>query len=42
MRTGISMQDAINITLPNGDRREYPRGTTGLQVAESISGGLAR
>lgn len=32
----------IHITLPNGDRREYSRGTTGLQVAESISAGLAR
>ncbi|MFA6235281.1 MAG: TGS domain-containing protein, partial [Bacteroidota bacterium] len=32
----------INITLPNGDRREYPSGTTGLQIAESISAGLAR
>lgn len=42
MRTGISMQDAIFITFPNGDRREFPRGSTGLQVAESISGGLAR
>ncbi|MBR9975127.1 MAG: threonine--tRNA ligase [Bacteroidetes bacterium] len=36
------MQDAIFITFPNGDRREFPRGSTGLQIAESISGGLAR
>jgi threonyl-tRNA synthetase len=36
------MEDRIHITLPNGDRREYSRGTTGLQVAESISAGLAR
>ena len=36
------MQDVINITFPNGDRREFPRGSTGLQIAESISSGLAR
>lgn len=36
------MQDTITITFPNGDRREYSRGTNGLQVAESISAGLAR
>ncbi|MFZ1729298.1 MAG: threonine--tRNA ligase [Bacteroidota bacterium] len=32
----------INISFPSGDRREYPMGTTGFQVAESISPGLAR
>lgn len=36
------MSDVIRITLPNGDQREYPRGTTGMQIAESISSGLAR
>ena len=36
------MSDVIKITLPNGDQREYPRGTTGLQIAEQISAGLAR
>jgi threonyl-tRNA synthetase len=32
----------ITLTLPDGSKREYPSGTTGLQVAESISQGLAR
>lgn len=32
----------ITLTLPDGSKREYPQGTTGLQVAESISQGLAR
>ncbi|MBS1645948.1 MAG: threonine--tRNA ligase [Bacteroidetes bacterium] len=32
----------IKITLPDGSVREYPKGTTSLQVAQSISEGLAR
>jgi threonyl-tRNA synthetase len=32
----------ITLTLPDGSKREYPHGTTGLHVAESISQGLAR
>ncbi len=32
----------IKITLPDGSVREYPKGTTALQVAQSISEGLAR
>jgi len=32
----------ITITLPDGSTREFPKGTTGLQIAESISSGLAR
>jgi len=32
----------IKITFPDGNVREYEAGTTGLQVAESISSGLAR
>jgi threonyl-tRNA synthetase len=32
----------IKITLPDGSVREYPQGTTGMQVALSISEGLAR
>jgi len=32
----------ITITLPDGSTREFPHGTTGLQIAESISSGLAR
>ena len=32
----------INITFPDGNIRTYAPGTTGLQIAESISQGLAR
>ncbi|WP_247235120.1 threonine--tRNA ligase [Telluribacter sp. SYSU D00476] len=32
----------INITLPDGSVREYPKGATGLDIALSISEGLAR
>jgi threonyl-tRNA synthetase len=32
----------ITLTLPDGSKREYASGSTGLQVAESISQGLAR
>lgn len=32
----------IKITLPDGSVREYEKGTTALQVAQSISEGLAR
>ncbi|HEY4612785.1 MAG TPA: TGS domain-containing protein, partial [Bacteroidota bacterium] len=32
----------IIITLPDGSRKEFESGVTGLQVAESISKGLAR
>ncbi|MEX0967680.1 MAG: threonine--tRNA ligase [Bacteroidia bacterium] len=32
----------INITLPDGSQRQYPSGTSGRQIAESISSGLAR
>jgi threonyl-tRNA synthetase len=32
----------INITLPDGSVRTYEKGTTALQVAQSISEGLAR
>ena len=33
---------SINITLPDGSVRSYERGVTGLDVAKSISEGLAR
>ena len=36
------MNDQINITQPDGAVREYPKGTTALDVAKSISEGLAR
>jgi threonyl-tRNA synthetase len=32
----------ITITLPDGQPRQYPQGTTGMQVAESIGAGLAK
>lgn len=32
----------INITLPDGSARDYPKGVTGMQIAQSISEGLAR
>lgn len=35
-------EDTIQLTFPDGVSREYPIGTTGLGVAESISSGLAR
>ncbi len=32
----------INITLPDGSVREFPAGVTGMEIAKSISEGLAR
>ena len=32
----------INITLPDGSVRSYPKGSSALDVAKSISEGLAR
>lgn len=34
--------DQIKITLPDGSSRTYQHGTTGQEIAESISAGLAR
>lgn len=36
------MAKQIQITLPDGSIKQFDAGTTGLQVAESISAGLAR
>ncbi|HEU4634109.1 MAG TPA: threonine--tRNA ligase [Flavisolibacter sp.] len=36
------MSEFINITLPDGAVRQYPKGATALDVAKSISEGLAR
>ncbi len=36
------MNGTISLTLPDGAKREYPCGTTGLQVAQSISPSLAK
>ncbi len=38
----MSNQDNIRITLPDGTVKEYPKGSTGLDIARSISEGLAR
>ena len=35
-------EDNINISFPDGSSRSYPRGTTGAEIATSISEGLAR
>lgn len=35
-------EDKINITLPDGSVKEYPKGVTGQEIALSISEGLAR
>ncbi|HMP30267.1 MAG TPA: TGS domain-containing protein [Saprospiraceae bacterium] len=32
----------INITLPDGSVRQYPQGVTAMEIALSISEGLAR
>ncbi|TAF66289.1 MAG: threonine--tRNA ligase [Cytophagales bacterium] len=34
--------ELINITLPDGNVKQYPKGTTGLEIAQSISEGLMR
>lgn len=36
------MSEQITITFPDGSEKNYPKGTTGREVAESISKGLAR
>ncbi len=36
------MEGIIKVTLPDGSQREYPVGSTALDVAVSISEGLAR
>ena len=36
------MSEIINITLPDGAIRAYPKGTTAIEVAKSISEGLAK
>jgi threonyl-tRNA synthetase len=38
----LSMSEQITLSLPDGSSREYERGITGLEVARSISEGLAR
>ncbi|MCY0146997.1 threonine--tRNA ligase [Hoeflea sp. G2-23] len=36
------MASAVSLTFPDGSQREYPDGTTGREVAESISKSLAK
>ncbi|MEM6642920.1 MAG: threonine--tRNA ligase [Bacteroidota bacterium] len=36
------MSDLVTITLPDGSQRKYEKGVTALEVAQSISEGLAR
>jgi len=36
------MASAVSLTFPDGSKREYPAGTTGRDVAESISKSLAK
>jgi len=36
------MEASIRVTLPDGSEREYPNGTTVLEVAASIGPRLAR
>ena len=38
----LFMSEMINITLPDSTVRQYQKGTTGLDIAKSISEGLAR
>ncbi len=33
---------SVKITLPDGSSREYPKGVKGIEIAQSISEGLAR
>lgn len=35
-------QTMINITFPDGNVRQYPSGTTAMEIAKSISEGLAQ
>ncbi len=38
----MSDKTNIKITLPDGSIKEFPKGTTGMEIARSISEGLAR
>ena len=38
----MSIKNNINITLPDGNKREYEKGITGYQIAESIAKSLAK
>ena len=38
----LFMHDIIHITLPDGAVRDYTKGSSALDIAKSISEGLAR
>jgi threonyl-tRNA synthetase len=38
----LEFMSSIKITLPDGSSRDYPAGVTGMEIAKSISEGLAR
>jgi threonyl-tRNA synthetase len=38
----IAQDEQIRVTLPDGSVRQYPKGSTGLDIATQISEGLAR
>lgn len=38
----IAQDEQIRVTLPDGSVRQYPKGSTGLDIAAQISEGLAR
>ncbi|MBD2755056.1 threonine--tRNA ligase [Spirosoma validum] len=38
----IAQDEQIRVTLPDGSVRQYPKGSTGLEIAAQISEGLAR
>src|SRR6266849_220756 len=38
----MAAHDVINLTFPDGARRDYPKGITGLDVAKAISPSLAK
>lgn len=40
--TQTAMKKEITITLPDGAQRSYPQGTSGFEIAESISKSLAK
>jgi threonyl-tRNA synthetase len=42
MPGSIATDNQFELTLPDGSKRTYPSGTTGYEVAHSISPGLAR
>ena len=38
----MGIKDNINITFPDGNKREFEKGITGYQIAESIAKSLAK